>query len=333
MQGRLFTLLGIGFPSYFVLLLTGFILATAIGALWAKRVGQDPDVIVDLGLAMLLAGVVGARLLHVVADGYFWDYVHMCTDVSQVSWPMTPAECNAPPSGSGCSMLGFDCDDARSTGIWDAARSVCHPHPPRTLGDRVNNCLSWAMFWNGGLAYYGGFIGASIAAWYLLRRDRFPFWKAADMAGLVVPLGLGFGRMGCLLAGCCFGRPWHSSFALEFPSRSPASQAQFKAHLLGSPLEPSLPVHPTQLYESIASFAIAGFLLFWLHGRKRYDGHIFAAFVALYAAARFVLEFWRADDRGSLLGLSTSQLIGVGLIAAAIALHRKRSASIARAVP
>jgi phosphatidylglycerol---prolipoprotein diacylglyceryl transferase len=72
MQGRLFTLLGVGFPSYFVLLLTGFILATAIGAIWAKRVGQDPDVVVDLGLAMLLAGVIGARLLHVVADGYFW---------------------------------------------------------------------------------------------------------------------------------------------------------------------------------------------------------------------------------------------------------------------
>ncbi len=331
MQGRLFTLLGIGFPSYFVLLLTGFILATAIGALWAKRVGQDPDVVVDLGLAMLLAGVVGARLLHVVADGYFWDYVHMCTDTSQVSWQMTPGECNAPPSNSGCSMLGFDCDDARSTGIWDAARNVCHPHPPQGLGDRVNNCLSWAMFWNGGLAYYGGFIGASIAAWYLLRRDRFPFWKAADMAGLVVPLGLGFGRMGCLLAGCCFGKPWQSSFALEFPPHSPASQSQFKAHLLASPLEPSLPVHPTQLYESIASFAIAGFLLFWLHGRKRYDGHIFAAFVMLYAAARFVLEFWRADDRGALLGLSTSQLIGVGLIAAAIALHRKLSSVIARA--
>jgi phosphatidylglycerol---prolipoprotein diacylglyceryl transferase len=326
MQGRLFTLLGVGFPSYFVLLLTGFILATAIGAIWAKRVGQDPDVVVDLGLAMLLAGVVGARLLHVVADGYFWDYVHLCTDVSKVSWQITQAECNAAPSSIGCGLDSFlGCGEAaRSTGVWDAARNVCHPHPPVTAGDRVNNCLSWAMFWNGGLAYYGGFIGASAAAWYLLKRDRFPFWRAADMAGMVVPLGLGFGRMGCLLAGCCFGKPWNSSLALEFPPRSPAAQAQFKAHLLPSPLEPSLPVHPTQVYEALASLAIAGFLLFWLHGRKRYDGHVFVAFVALYALARFVLEFWRADDRGSLLGLSTSQLIGVALIAAAIALHRQR---------
>jgi phosphatidylglycerol:prolipoprotein diacylglycerol transferase len=336
MQGRLFTFFEIGFPSYFVLLLTGFILATAIGAIWARRVGQDPDVVVDLGLAMLLAGVVGARLLHVIADGYFWDYVHLCTDVSKVNWQITQAECNAAPSDAGCSWLPFNCGDVpRTTGIWDAARGVCKPHPPVTTMDRVNGCLRWAMFWEGGLAYYGGFIGASIAAWYLLKRDRFPFWKAADMAGIVVPFGLAFGRMGCLLAGCCFGKPWGSSLALSFPPRSPASQSQFKADLLSSPLEPSLPIHPTQIYEAAASFAIAAFLMLWLHGRKRYDGQVFLAFVALYAGARFLLEFWRADDRGSLVGLSTSQLIGVALIAGAIALHKKLLArpAVAGAAP
>ena len=71
MQGRLFTWFDIPFPSYFVLLLTGFVFATAAGAVWAKRIGQNPDVVVDLGIAMLLAGVAGARLLHVLADGYF----------------------------------------------------------------------------------------------------------------------------------------------------------------------------------------------------------------------------------------------------------------------
>src|SRR4051812_16067149 len=75
-------------PSYFILLLTGFLFATAVGALWARRIGQDPDVIVDLGLACLLAGVVGGRILHVIADGYFMDYVHLCTDPSAVDWKM-----------------------------------------------------------------------------------------------------------------------------------------------------------------------------------------------------------------------------------------------------
>ncbi|MEZ4223781.1 MAG: prolipoprotein diacylglyceryl transferase [Polyangiaceae bacterium] len=304
MQGRLFTVFEIPFPSYFVLLLTGFIFATAAGAIWAKRVGQDPDVIVDLGLAMLLAGVVGARLLHVIADGYFWDYVHLCTDPSKVDWRITAAECASD----------------RYAGVWDAAKGVCHPQEA--------DCFAWAKFWAGGLTYYGGFIGASAAAWFLLARDRFPFWKAADMAGMVIPIGLGFGRMGCLLAGCCFGKPSSVPWALVFPSHSPASESQFKAGLLQSPFEPSLAVHPTQVYESAGSFAIAAVLILWLGSRKRYDGQIFLAFVALYAIVRFVLEFWRSDDRGGLLGLSTSQLIGVLLVAAVVYFHRWRVARV-----
>lgn len=300
MQGRLFTLFEIPFPSYFVLLLTGFLFATIAGALWAKRVGQDPDVVVDLGLAMLLAGVVGARLLHVLADGYFMDYVHLCTDPSKVDWKITRDECLSP----------------RYAGVWDAAKQVCHPTEV--------DCFAWAKFWAGGLTYYGGFLGASAAAWHLLKRDRFPFWKAADMAGMVIPIGLGFGRMGCLLAGCCFGTPTQAGWAMTFPAHSPASESQFKAGLLTSPFEPSLPVHPTQAYESAASFAVAAVLILWLHGRKRYDGQVFLAFVALYALARFVIEFFRSDDRGGLFGLSTSQLIGLLLVAAVVAAHRVR---------
>src|SRR6187551_2774541 len=282
MQGRLFTLdlpfFGSGYaipaPSYFVLLLTGFIFATLMGAIWAKRIGQDPDVIVDLGLAMLLAGIAGGRLLHVFADGYFWDYVHLCTDPSKVDWHLDRAQCLS----------------ADYSGVWDAARSVCKP--------QGRDCFAWARFYAGGLAYYGGFLGASLAAWYLLRADRFPFWKAADMAGMVVPLGLGFGRLGCLLAGCCFGETSSVPWALSFPPGSPASEAQSKAHLIPSVGDASLPVHPTQIYESGACFALAALLILWLHGRKRYDGQVFVAFVASYAAIRFVLELFRDDERG-----------------------------------
>ncbi len=313
MQGRLFSLLETPFPSYFVLLLTGFVFATAMGALWARRIGHDPDVIVDLGLAMLLAGVAGARILHVLVDGYFWDYVHLCTDPSLVEWKISRAEClrTTDPSWFG-SLVG---ETGAARGAWDAASGVCRPV--------ASDCLAWARFWSGGLTYYGGFLGASGAAWFLLRTDRFPFWKGADMAGLVVPVGLGFGRMGCTLAGCCFGKPWESSFALSFPPFSPASEAQFRDGLLSGAHAESLSVHPTQLYESGAAFGIAAFLLLFLHGRKRYDGQVFLAFVGLYAAARFVIEFFRADDRGGALGLSTSQLIGVGLVIGAWVVHRK----------
>jgi phosphatidylglycerol:prolipoprotein diacylglycerol transferase len=295
-------------PSYFVLLLAGFMIATIVGALWARRVGQNPDVIVDLGLAMVLAGVAGARLLHVFADGHLMEYVHRCTNPGLVDWHVTRSECVAPEIG----------------GIWDFSHSVCHPREP--------DCLAWAKFYNGGLTYYGGFVAASATAWYLLKTDRFPFWKAADMAGMVVPLGLGFGRLGCLLAGCCFGKRWDSSWAVHFPAGSDASEAQFRLKQLTSAAQDSLPVHPTQIYESAASFAIAAFLILYLHGRKRYDGQVFLSFVGLYATARFLLEFARADDRGGFLYLSTSQLVGVVLIGVALWAHQRLSRQTAQAL-
>ncbi|MFO0588326.1 MAG: prolipoprotein diacylglyceryl transferase [Polyangiaceae bacterium] len=309
MRPELFKVFEISAPSYFILLLTGFLFATAIGALWARRIGHDPDVIVDLGLATLLAGVVGGRILHVIADGYFWDYVHLCTDPGAVDWKIDQNQCVNVVKGA-----------------WDAAKGVCHPNP-QTPWEKVSTCFGWAKFWAGGLTYYGGFIGASWAAIWLLRRDKFPVWKACDMAGIVVPLGLGFGRMGCLLAGCCFGSRTASSLGLSFPGGSPASEAQFRAHELDHMRDWSHPVHPTQIYESAMSIAISAFLLIVLHPRKRYDGQVFAAFIALYAMGRFLLEWLRADDRGGLVGLSTSQLIGLALVGVAYFIHRKRSAS------
>lgn len=308
MHPDLFHLFGVSFPSYFVLLLSGFLFATATGVLWARRIGENPDVIVDLGLAMLLAGVAGARILHVLADGYFWDYVHLCTDPSRVDWPLDRGEC-----------LSTD-----YAGIWDAAKGVCHP--------KVADCFAWAKFWAGGLTYYGGLVGASCAAWFLLKRDRFPFWKAADMAGFAIPLGLAFGRMGCLMAGCCFGATCSLPWAVTFPWRSPASEEQFKAHLLPTPQMWSLPVHPTQVYESAASLFIAVVCLVVVHPRKRYDGQVFAASIALYAIARCVLEVLRRDDRGGMLGLSTSQWIGLVLLVCAAAVHAARGRNVPRPV-
>lgn len=298
MRPELSRLFDVGLPSYFVMLLSGFLFATALGVMWARRIGQNPDVIVDLSLAMLLSGVAGSRILHVLADGYFWDYVHLCTDPSLVDWPLDRAECLS----------------AAYDGVWDASRAVCHP--------KTADCFAWAKFWAGGLTYYGGFLGATGAAVVLLRRDRFPFWKAADMAGFAIPMGLCFGRMGCLLAGCCFGAQTNLPWGLSFPPRSPASEAQAKEHLLESARMWSHPVHPTQIYESAASLLVAFLCLFVVLPRKRYDGQVFAAFLVLYAIARFLVEILRRDARGGMVGLSTSQLIGVLLVAAAFAIHR-----------
>src|SRR6185295_8270223 len=201
-------ILGEPIPAYFALLSLGFATATFLMARWAKRSGLDHEVVIDLGLVAVLAGVIGARILHVFADGFFWDYVHLCTDPSKVDIHLSQTECALPDYN----------------GIWDAARGICVA--------RERDCFAWAKFWNGGLTYYGGFIGASVTAYYLLRHDRFPFWKGADMAGLTIPIGLGFGRMGCLLAGCCFGKETGAHLGLVFPADSPASEWQSKHGLL-----------------------------------------------------------------------------------------------------
>jgi phosphatidylglycerol:prolipoprotein diacylglycerol transferase len=301
MRPELFKLAGEGFPAYFVLLVTGFVLATYVQAATAKRHGLDPDTMVGLGISMLLWGVVGSRLLHVVADGYFWDYVHLCTDPAKVDWHIAKSECLSD----------------RYDGFWDYATGVCHP--------KTGDCFAWAKFWAGGLTYYGGFLGAAAAAVFILRRDKFSFWRAADIAATTIPLGLAFGRMGCLLAGCCFGAECELPWAMSFPPHSPASEAQFRAGSLADARYWSHAVHPTQIYESLASLAVAAVCILYVAPRKRYDGQVFAAFLALYAVARCLVEILRRDDRGGLLGLSTSQAIGVGLVIAAAAIHRYRT--------
>jgi phosphatidylglycerol---prolipoprotein diacylglyceryl transferase len=286
--GRIF---GEPIPAYFTLLTLGFAVATWLCARWAKRAGFDHDVIIDLGLIAVLAGVVGARVLHVIADGYFWDYVHLCTDPAQVVWRTvtTRAEC------------------ASLKGAWDAAASVCRA--------AERDCFAWAEFWNGGLAYYGGLFAAGGAGLWFLRRERFPLGKASDAAATVIPIGLFFGRLGCFFGGCCFGTTSDHAFALSFPPYSAASEKQFRDGLLDNKALASLPVHPAQLYEAAGCLAIAAVLGLWLHPRKRFDGQVLLTFLALYAGLRFALEYLRDDDRGALLGLSTSQLLGVVILA------------------
>ena len=159
-------------------------------------------------------------------------------------------------------------------------------------------------------------IAASVYGLYFLRKERFPVLKGVDLAGMTVPIGLFFGRMGCFLGGCCFGSQCDEDFwgAVRFPGWSAASESQWKAGLLDWPSVPSLAIYPTQLYEAIGCLAIAAFCGLVVRPRKRFDGQVMLVFLALYAVLRFILEYYRADDRGAVFGLSTSQWVGVGIL-------------------
>ncbi|MEZ4288101.1 MAG: prolipoprotein diacylglyceryl transferase [Polyangiales bacterium] len=306
MKPELFQIFGESVPAYMTLLLIGFGLATFLSARAAKQMGLNHDTMIDLGLFSVIFGILGARLLHVIADGYFWDYVHQCTDPTLVKWEITKAQCD------------------RADGIWLAAQNVCQP--------AERDCFAWAKFWRGGYAYYGGLIAATAYGFHFLKKEGFPVLRGADLVGMTMPLGLFFGRMGCFLGGCCFGQHTDGPLGLRFPPFSPAAESQWRAGELDSPLLQSLPVYPTQLFEAIGCLTISAFLMFYVRPRKRFDGELLLSFLGLYAVLRFGIEYFRADDRGELLGLSTSQLISIPILVAVVFFWRKLSQKTQRAL-
>jgi phosphatidylglycerol:prolipoprotein diacylglycerol transferase len=180
-------------------------------------------------------------------------------------------------------------------------------------------------FLRSGGVFYGGFIGACLTGYFLIRRYGLPWWKTADAFAPGIALGLGLGRQGCFAAGCCWGKPTSLPWGVRF--------TELGHEITGVPLDAHL--HPTQLYESFAAFAIFFFLL-WLHRRRRFDGQVILLFSILYGVVRFSVEFLRDDPRGdilgltSLTGLSTSQMISllIGLGALTLFIMRWRRAAV-----
>jgi phosphatidylglycerol:prolipoprotein diacylglycerol transferase len=166
--------------------------------------------------------------------------------------------------------------------------------------------------------FYGGFLGALAAcALFFRAHPKLPAWKTADAAAPAIALGQAIGRIGCFMAGDDYGGfttlPWGVAFT-----------DQDAAQIGGAPL--GVRLHPVQLYESAVCLVLFVFLV-WLGKRKKFDGQVILGYTLLYAAARFVLEFFRGDaDRGFVFGglLSTSQLIAVILIPAALVLWMRR---------
>ena len=309
--------------SYFGMVAIGFALAIFMFRKVGARQGINGDSLLDLGLYMVIFGVLGARLLHVIADGEFWNYVHWCTDPSAVVWDVTREECRS----------------NSLNGVWDSVEEVCRPQNPeaRSIWAR---CTLWLQFWQGGLAYYGGFVLATLYGIYFIRKEGLPLGRVIDMSGWAIPFGLAWGRMGCFLNGCCYGQPladqsYHPWWSVAFPRWSPAWRDHFQEGLITRSHELSLHLYPTQLGESIAALAIAAWAYFWLEPRKHFAGEVFLLSCLLYAIARFILEFFRADERGELFSLSTSQIVGLVIIVviAAVWQRMKRSSlEAARAV-
>lgn len=166
-----------------------------------------------------------------------------------------------------------------------------------------------ALLMAGGV-FYGGLLLAVPMCWWYIRRNGLPLWTTCDLFAPGIAMAQGVGRMGCLLAGCCFGRPTEAPWGITFSSTLAAANS-------GTPLGVAL--HPSQIYESIAVLLILGVLLAGERRWRAFPGRTFWTYVLLYAVARIVLELFRGDPRGMVFDtLPTSQFVSALLVPASI---------------
>ena len=227
--------------SYGVLLAAAYLLALQLAVWRAKRRGIDPNRVMDLGIWIIIAALVGAKLLLIVVD---WDY-----------YRSNPRE------------------------IFSLVRSAG--------------------------VFYGGLVVATLTGLVLIRRYKLPVWATADLYAPGIALGHVIGRMGCFFAGCCWGKPTDLPWAITFTN--PAASIN-----VGTPLNVAL--HPTQLYEAGAELIILTLLLATERKWKYFEGRTFWLYMLLYGITRFIIEFYRGDPRGMVMGVSTSQFVSVLLV-------------------
>src|SRR5688500_13911680 len=226
--------------TYGVLLAAAYLLGLHLAVWRAKRRGVDPSRVMDLGIWIIIAALVGAKLLLIIVD-------------------------------------------------WDHYRSN-----PRDIFSLVRSAG----------VFYGGLVAATITGILLIRRYRLPLWTTADLYAPGAALGHVIGRMGCFFAGCCWGKPTDVAWAITFTN--PAAAAN-----VGTPL--NIPLHPTQLYEAGAELLILALLLATERRGRPFAGRTFWAYIFMYAVSRFIIEMYRGDPRGEVLGFSTSQFISLVL--------------------
>lgn len=157
--------------------------------------------------------------------------------------------------------------------------------------------------------FYGGLTAAVAVAFAYMLRHGMPVWTTADAFAPGIALGHAVGRLGCLMAGCCFGRPTTVPWAITFHNTVAS---------LNSDTPLGVPLHPTQLYEAGAELIILGLLLWLEKNGRAFPGRTFWSYMLLYAVSRFVIEFYRGDPRGTVGMFSISQFMSLILAPLAV---------------
>jgi phosphatidylglycerol:prolipoprotein diacylglycerol transferase len=172
----------------------------------------------------------------------------------------------------------------------------------------LSNPIEMLKVWEGGLVFFGGLISATAYAVYFFRKHKLNVWKMIDILSPGVVVAHAFGRIGCLGAGCCYGRATDLPWAIRLNSE-----------LVDETLR-GMPIHPTQIYESVSLFILFGGLMY-LSKTKKFDGQVGLTYFMIYPIIRSIIEIFRGDSiRGFVIDgiLSTSQFISILVFAGAL---------------
>jgi phosphatidylglycerol:prolipoprotein diacylglycerol transferase len=331
----LFKIPWIGWPinSYGFLIMIGFLLATYVAVRRAKILGINQDLILDVGIISMIFGIIGAKINYVVqypdqygrsfeifnlSDGgfnwlgglllgwlplafWYWRVKDQAT-VRLYSWQ------NLVLIGS---TLLLALGGARALFLYQTRNTA--------------GAYDWSLIssWQSGFVLYGGLIAGVVTGSIYTKMRGESILRIGDIAAPSMMLGLVFGRLGCLLNGCCWGMPTELPWGIRFPEVSDANRQILSQQLKNSQLENAkyhidmnasrhLPVHPTQVYESLAALVIF-LVLSWYWKRKRKNaGEVLLLLGVLYPLWRFLVEFIRDDERPPLFGsLSYSQSLSI----------------------
>lgn len=276
--------------SYAAFISLGILCAMAYASLAAPHEKITRRNFLFLAGWLIFFGIFGARLFHVLFDGKLTYYANLC---------FSPEKERSIDALVGRCIGDVECGLGN---VCNLVKQTCHPQ---------KDCWAAVKLWQGGLTYYGGFLFALIATLVYSYRKKLSFLVLADFLSPAVLLGLVFGRIGCFLNGCCYGKPTSLFWGIRFPRGSiPFRDHPDAGHRLG--FFSTQPLHPTQLYEALGCLVIFGILM-WMRKRKLQAGQRFGFFLYAYAVLRFLCEFFRDDMRGGLLQLSTSQLFSLPL--------------------
>ncbi len=187
--------------------------------------------------------------------------------------------------------------------------------------ENVRSILDVVSVWQGGMVFYGGLLGGALGVIAGIYFYKLPVWKTADMAVVGLSIAHAVGRLGCMSAGCCYGKPvpveGPINPGIHLMDRFPFFYVSFPP---GAVAPPYMPLYPTQLLEFLGLLLIFA-ILFFLYGRKPFDGSVFALHMLLYGVLRFFLEFLRGVTppiEG--LGVTWNQVVSLFIVAMALML-------------